>query len=173
MKRVRDERGQTVFEMLVALVLVAILMVGVVNIIVSGSRAGGDANARIDAQQNTRLAVDRLEFEGRCASAAALVSGGAGVSFTLPSQCSHTTTTTVTWCVVSGVLKRLTSSSCSGSGQAFISGVTSPAPFSLPTTPSGDLPSLAIAITVNTIGAASTGATLDDEITLRNAPAAS
>jgi prepilin-type N-terminal cleavage/methylation domain-containing protein len=172
MNRLDEQQGQTVIEMLVALVLVAILMVGVINIIVSGSRAGGDANARIDAQQNTRLAVDRLEYEGRCASAATLVSSGSGVAFTLPTQCSHATGT-VSWCVTGGALVRYTTAACTGRGQTYITGVTSTTPFSLPTTPSGDLPQLAIAITVNTIGAASTSATLDDQITLRNAAAAS
>jgi Tfp pilus assembly protein PilV len=171
--RLSDQRGQTVFEMMAALVLVAILMVGVVNLLVSGTRAGASANARIDAQQNTRLAIDRLEFEGRCSSKATLVDSGAGVSFTLPSQCSHTSTSTVTWCVIGDVLTRLTSATCTGNGQSFISGVTSPTPFSLPTPASGDLPQLAISITVDTSNSQGTAATLDDTITLRNGTPAS
>jgi Tfp pilus assembly protein PilW len=170
--RFAREAGQTTIELLVATALIAIVMVGVVNIFVSGARGGADANARIDAQQNTRLAVDRLEYEGRCATSATLVDSGAGVSFALPAQCSHATGT-VTWCVASGVLERFTSATCSGSGEAFVSGVTSDTPFSLPTTPSGDLPSLAISITVDTSNDSGTSATLDDMITLRNATPAS
>jgi Tfp pilus assembly protein PilW len=172
-KRLAAEGGQTLIEMLVAMGLMAIVMVGIVNIFVSGGRAGADANARIDAQQNTRLALDRLEFEGRCATTATLVSSGAGVHFNIPSQCEHATGD-VTWCAVSGVLERFAATSCSGSGQIFIRGVTSATPFSLPTAPSGDLQTLAVALTVDTApNDPGTAGTLDDTITLRNAPPAS
>lgn len=149
-----------------------IIMVGIVNVFVSGTRAGANANARIDAQQNTRLAVDRLEFEGRCSRAATLVNGGAGVTFTLPTQCSHATGT-VTWCVVGDVLERFTTGSCTGTGQVFVSGLTSATPFSLPAAPTGDLPQLGIAITVNASNNPGTAVTLDDTVTLRNAAPAS
>ncbi|HEV2590249.1 MAG TPA: prepilin-type N-terminal cleavage/methylation domain-containing protein [Gaiellaceae bacterium] len=174
MKRLGAENGQTLVELLVAMGLMAIVMVGIVNIFVSGGRAGADANARIDAQQNTRLAIDRLEFEGRCAAIATLLNSGAGVKFTIPTQCAHTTTTAVSWCVVSGVLERFAGASCAaGTPQVFIRGVTSATPFSLPTAPSGDLPTLAVALTIDTSRDAGTAATLDDTITLRNATPAS
>lgn len=165
-RRSAEEAGFTLVELLVAMVLTAIVMIGVVNIFISGTRAGADANARVDAQQNTRLALDRLEFEGRCSSSASIVSAGAGVDFTLPSQCSHATGD-VTWCVVGRVLARYLSSGCTGSGQTFVSGVTSAAPFSLVTV-SGALPRLEIAITVDT-GGRSDASTLTDTIALRNA----
>ena len=166
--RLASEQGFTMVELLVAMVLTAIVMIGVVNIFVSGSRAGADANARVDAQQNTRLALDRLEFEGRCSSSATIVSAGAGVDFTLPSQCSHATGD-VTWCVAGGVLTRYLAASCSGTGQPFVSGVTTATPFSLATA-SGALPRLDITMTVDT-GGSSDAATLTDTITLRNAAA--
>lgn len=161
------ESGFTMIELLVTMVLTAIVMTGIVNVFVSGSRAGADANARLGAQQNTRVALDRLEFDGRCATSATIVSSGAGVSFSLPAACSHATGT-VTWCVVSGVLTRYTSSSCSGVGMTLVDGITSAAPFSL-TTASGDLPRLDIALTVDTFGSAADAVTLTDTITLRNA----
>ena len=48
-------------------------------------------------------------------SKATLVSGGAGVTLTLPFQCPNATGT-VTWCVTSGSLVRYSGSACSGSG---------------------------------------------------------
>jgi hypothetical protein len=79
----------TITELLVACAVLVILMAGVTDIIVSGSRASENTTAQINAQQNLRVGFDRLEFEGRCASSATLVSGGAGVTFVLPSQCAH------------------------------------------------------------------------------------
>jgi Tfp pilus assembly protein PilW len=160
-------------ELLVVMVLSAIVMVGMVDVFVSGGRAGADANARLDAQQNTRLALDRIEFEGRCARSASIVNGGQGVAFTLPTTCSHASGS-VTWCVANGVLTRYTSNGCAGAGQTFVSGVTSSAPFSLPAAASGDLPQLLIDLSVDTTpNDAGTSVTLTDAITLRNAARAS
>jgi Tfp pilus assembly protein PilW len=172
-RRLATEAGFTQVELLVTMVLTAIVMVGFVNIFVSGTRGGVDANARLDAQQNTRLALDRIEFEGRCATSATLVGGGQGVAFSLPASCSHATGN-VTWCVVSGVLTRYTRSGCAGSWQPFVSGVRSAQPFMLPATPTGDLPQLAVALTVDTSAHdVGTSVTVTDLITLRNAARAS
>jgi prepilin-type N-terminal cleavage/methylation domain-containing protein len=167
-RRLSGQSGFTMVELLVVMVLMAIIMGGVVDVLVSGSRAGANANARLDAQQNVRVALDRLEFEGRCATSATVISSGAGVSFTLPAQCSNATGT-VTWCVNSGVLTRFTTATCGGTGQVYVENVTSPTPFSL-VTASGDLPRLDVSITSNEDGSTADAATLTDTITLRNAP---
>jgi prepilin-type N-terminal cleavage/methylation domain-containing protein len=167
-----DERGFTMIELLVTMVLMGIVMAGIVNMFVSGTRAGADANSRLTSQQNVRLAVGRLEFEGRCATTASIVSSGAGVAFSIPDWCTHASGN-VTWCVSGGTLTRYASNACSGTGQVFVTNVTSPTPFTIPTTASGDLPELDIAITVNPGTTAATSATLTDTITLRNAARAS
>lgn len=164
---VRDEGGFTLVELLVAMTVGLILMAGVVNIFVSGTRTAADANARIAAQQNGRLALDRLEFEARCATSATLAGGGSGVSLVLPSWCVHGTGN-VCWGVASGTLTRYASSTCTGSGQRYVSGITSATPFSLAVA-TGDLPRLLVALTVNTTNRSSDALTLDDTITLRNA----
>jgi prepilin-type N-terminal cleavage/methylation domain-containing protein len=173
-RRLSDQRGFTMIELLITMVLTAIVMVGLVNVFVSGTRAGADANARLDAQQNTHLALDRLEFEGRCAMSVSLLNSGAGVLFSIPTYCSHASGQ-VAWCVSGGVLTRYQNSGCTGaSAQPYVRGITTPTPFSLPVTPSGDLPQLAISLTVNTsphdVG---TAVSLTDTITLRNAGRAS
>jgi Tfp pilus assembly protein PilW len=167
-RRLADETGMTVIELLFVAVILVIVMTGLVNLFVSGNRASSDATARIAAQQNTRLALDRLEFSARCASSATLLSSGTGVTLALPANCTHSTGT-VTWCVASGVLWTYTGSACSGTGNPFTNGITSAAPFSC-VAPVGPLPQLAINMTVNTTGRASDGFTVADAITLRNAP---
>jgi Tfp pilus assembly protein PilW len=172
-RRLSHEAGLTQVELLVTMVLTAIVMVGLVNTFVSGTRAGADANARLDAQQNTRLALDRIEFEGRCATSAALVGGGQGVAFSLPATCSHASGK-VAWCIEDGILTRYAGNGRSGTGQPFVGGVTSDQPFSLPTTAAGNLPQLLIDLTVDTAPHdTGTSVRLTDAITLRNAARAS
>lgn len=171
MSRLRDERGFTIIELLIVCLTLGIVLTGIVNVLVSGSRAGADADARFQAQQNDRLALDKLDYEARCASTAALVSGGAGVTLTFPSgTCSHVAgATTVTWCVTGGVLTRFVGSTCSGSGLPYAGSITSPTPFALPATVSGSLPQLQISLAANTTGRGSDLFSLTDTLTLRNA----
>ncbi|MBV8258610.1 MAG: prepilin-type N-terminal cleavage/methylation domain-containing protein [Actinobacteria bacterium] len=166
--RLRDEHGFTITELIVAMVVGLIVMTGVVQIMVSGMRTSADATARIAAQQNARLALDRLEYEARCATSATVVGGGAGISLVLPAQCSHGTGN-VCWGVASGVLTRYPSSSCSGANRVFVRNVTSAAPFSLQLV-TGDVPRLQIQLSVDTTNRASDALTVNDTITLRNAP---
>jgi prepilin-type N-terminal cleavage/methylation domain-containing protein len=166
----REQRGFTLIELLVTMIIMAFIIAGLANILTSGSRAASDATARMTGQQNVRDATDRLDFEARCAATATLISSGAGVALTIPVTCSHATGT-VSWCVESGVLMRFTTAGCPTSGgQTFISNVTTPTPFSIVngTAGSGQLPQLAIRLTVNTTGRASDAFTLTDSIALRN-----
>jgi type II secretory pathway pseudopilin PulG len=150
----------SITELLVACAVLVILMAGVTDIIVSGSRASENTTAQINAQQNLRVGFDRLEFEGRCASSATLVASGAGVTFVLPPQCAHGAGT-YTWCVSAGVLHRYGGSSCSGTSQIFASGLTSATPFSLLTS-TGTLPRLQVSMAIGKVSES-------DLITLRNA----
>jgi prepilin-type N-terminal cleavage/methylation domain-containing protein len=168
MKRLhRDERGLTMIELLVAMVLASIVLTGVVNMFVSGTRAGADANARMNSQQDVRLALDKLEFEGRCATSAGLISSGQGVAFSIPSWCSHASGA-VTWCIVGGALTRYTSNSCTGTGRTYVSGVTT-RPFSIRPPLRKAMPQPLSMISVNSSAGSIDGGDVDDSITLRNA----
>jgi prepilin-type N-terminal cleavage/methylation domain-containing protein len=163
---VDDERGITMVELLIAMVLMGILMAGIANVFVSGTRAQYDMDSRLTAQQSVRLALGRLEYEGRCATSATIVNSGAGVSFSLPSQCVHATGN-VTWCVSSGVLRRYLSASCTGTTQIFVRYLTSATPFSLNIV-TGQLPQLAITLVASPTGRATDKFRITDAITLRN-----
>ena len=161
-----DESGFTLVELVVASAIMLVLVAGLSNLFVSGLRASSNTNQTLSAQSSVMVALNRLEFEARCASSAALLSSGAGVTLTLPGQCSHASGT-FTWCVSGGKLTRYSGSSCSGTGETFASSVTSANPFSC--LPQLGLPRLQIALTVGTRSGATTNeASQTDVVTLRN-----
>jgi prepilin-type N-terminal cleavage/methylation domain-containing protein len=167
--RLGDERGVTLIEMLIVILVMGFILDGIANIFVSGSRAQSNLQSQVNSQQDARVALDRLEYEVHCASAATVVGSGAGVALTMPSQCVNASGT-ITWCVVSGALERFAASGCAGTNQIFLRGVTSATPFSMATT-TGDLPRLVVQLTTNETNSASNAYSINDTITLRNAPA--
>jgi prepilin-type N-terminal cleavage/methylation domain-containing protein len=169
--RLYSETGFTLVELLTAMVVMGIILGGLSDMFISTQRANSDATARLTSQQNVRLAFDRLEYDTRCASTAALQSSGQGVHLSLPSYCSHSNGD-VTWCVSSGSLVRIAGTSCSTAGIKFVSGVTSSAPFSCYTVPgiTSPLPQLKVALTVDTTTRTSDQTSATDYITMRNAP---
>jgi prepilin-type N-terminal cleavage/methylation domain-containing protein len=166
------EAGFSLVELIVTCAILGIVMSGLVNIFVSSERANADATARMTSQQNVRLAFDRLEFEARCAQSAVLQSGGAGVHLQFPTAwtCAHATGD-VTWCVKTGSLVRIVGTTCTGTGQTYVSSITSATPFSCyaPTGSSAPLPQLRVALTVNTTTRRANQTTANDQITMRNA----
>lgn len=164
--RLVAERGYTLIELLIVIAILGFIMAGIANILVSGSRAQSDTSARVAAQGQARMALDRLEYEARCASYAAILNSGAGVTMTLPSQCPHATGN-VTWCVSGGVLTRYSgSTTCTGTSQPYISSITTPTPFSL-LWGTSNLPRLQVAMTVNS-GGGTDAYSLTDSIAMRN-----
>jgi len=167
-RRLAAEDGVTLIELIIVCALLGIVMAAVVNMLISGSRAQRDTSGRVDAQQGVRLAIDRLEYEARCASSVTSLSSGAGVALVLPSQCSHASGN-VSWCVTSGVLTRYAASTRSGTGQAYVRSVTSATPFTVryATGATGFLPRLQMNLTVNDAGSSSAEFSLTDTLALR------
>lgn len=171
-----NESGFSMIELLVVAVILVIIMGGLATIFGIGLNTSKTSNATLASQSGVIVALDRLDFEGRCAQTATRISAGAGVTFSYPSQCTHqgTSVTSVTWCVQSSSfgnsLVRYAGSppaSCPVSGTTWATGVTSPTPFTCTTT--GSLPSLNVNLTVNTGTTSLTSATGTDTITLQNA----
>jgi type II secretory pathway pseudopilin PulG len=169
----RSESGQSIIELIVAMGFMLIVMGALSNAFASGLRASADESAQIGGQGAVRVAIDRLEYEGRCASTATLISSGAGVAFDLPSQCPHATGT-VSWCVLSGSLTRFTTTDCTGTGMVLATNITSATPFCLQTT-SGALPELHLSLSANmsASGAGADAQSVKSKIVIRNAAAAS
>jgi prepilin-type N-terminal cleavage/methylation domain-containing protein len=168
--RLQGESGFSLIELIVTMVVMGIVLGGLANIFVSGERASADATARMTSQQGVRVAFDRLEYDARCASTAALLSSGAGVYLTLPSQCAHATGT-VTWCVNSGSLQRSTGTTCAATTNRFteVGSVTSATPFSCYSPVSGSTPQLKVILVVNSTTRNADKTTSTDYITMRNA----
>jgi prepilin-type N-terminal cleavage/methylation domain-containing protein len=94
-----DERGYTLVEMLVVMAILGVVISGLTTIFVSGSRAELDMNRRFQAQQQARLALDKVRADLHCASAAQpqtinTYTGSLAVS---APNCSAAT---IDWCLV-------------------------------------------------------------------------
>lgn len=163
---VRDESGFTLVELVVVTFVTVLLMAGLSNLFVSGLRTSKTTNNILSSQTQIHDALDRLEYEARCSSQAALGGSGADVTLTLPSECIHATGT-VTWCVSGGSLIRYAASSCTGTGVTLATNITSATPFSCIATV-GDYPELQVALTVQTQSSADQ-ASATDPIAMRNA----
>src|SRR3954447_16863875 len=92
--RLSESGGYTLSEMIVVLLILGVIVGGLTQLFVSASNAQQDMNNRFRAQQNARLALDKLRREIHCTSAAAngtnrqpLAASTAysSVRFTLPS----------------------------------------------------------------------------------------
>ena len=167
MRTLHDESGFSLPELLVVMTITVILMGGLATIFGLGLNTSKTSSSVIASQSGVVVALDRLDYEARCASSAKLVSGGAGVTLTFPNQCTHTSGT-VTWCVTSGSFVRYSGSACSGSGQTMTTNVTSTTPFSCVATV-GYYSSLKAVLTVNTGTTSATASSGTDLVTLQNA----
>jgi prepilin-type N-terminal cleavage/methylation domain-containing protein len=171
MLSLHEESGFTLPELLLVMSITTILMGGLATIFSVGLTTSKTTSSTLGSQSGVVIALDRLDYEARCASSATLLSSGAGVKLTFPSQCTHTTDSTATWCVTSGSLIRYgNASTCAGSGQTLTTNVTSATPFSCVTS-LGDLPAVQAVLTVNTGTTSATASSGTDTITLENAAA--
>jgi Tfp pilus assembly protein PilW len=168
MRLLHDESGFTLTELLVACVVTVILMGALAMILGLGLNTSKTSSSILAAQSGVVVALDRLDYEARCASQATRISGGQGVTLTFPSQCTHATGT-VTWCVTSGSLVRYSGSACSGTGQTWTTDVTSATPFECVATV-GNYPAVRANLTINPGTSTATAASGTTLMMLENAP---
>jgi len=97
-KRLRSERGYTLVELLVVLAIFTTVVTALVALFTSGAKAELDMNRRFEAQQNARLALDRMRRELQCSSGITATAGVAvsSISVALPSQCPSSGGTAIT-----------------------------------------------------------------------------
>jgi prepilin-type N-terminal cleavage/methylation domain-containing protein len=173
LRPVRDERGYSVFELLVTMSIMGIVMSGLTTVFVSGSKAELDLNRRFQAQSSARLALDKMRKEIHCASGATAT--GATVTLTMPTGCKTASGTTVTWCTsqvgTSTVRYRLYryqgSGTCTG-GTRWADYVTQSSLFTYTQQSSSSLAKVHVALPVSLNGSSKAKYSLQDDIYLRN-----
>ncbi|MDQ1726659.1 MAG: hypothetical protein QOK14_704 [Frankiaceae bacterium] len=126
------EGGHSLVEMVVVMAILSVVLGGVVSLFTSGIRAASDQNQRIQAQQETRLALNKLrrDVRGSCTISTPATYNTWASSVTLYSWIDGCVsgTNAVTWCTsASGstyVLYRTVATSCTGSRQIMVTALT-------------------------------------------------
>jgi len=101
-----EEQGFSLIEMLTVMIIMGVVLTGLTTLFVQGSNAELDMNRRFEAQQDSRVALDKIRREIHCAQGAATTpaSGEApSITLDLPGQCPTAVgaaQTSVTWCSV-------------------------------------------------------------------------
>lgn len=184
--------GYTLVEMMVTMAILGVIMGGLTTLFVSASNAELDMNFRWQAQQNARLALDKMRREIHCAQTATKGSGVspantwdssavAGVTISLPSGCSGNSSgsaVNVTWCTQGtspryGLYRVYNSVSCSG-GTKYADYLTNGNIFDISTV-SGSLSKVNVDLPVNRQPTTKPNDKyeLKDDIVLRNSTRAS
>ena len=86
--------GFTLPELLVVLAIIAIVLIGMTQLFISGVSSQVDQTRRVNAQQDARIALDKLRRELHCGSALTYTSASS-VTVTLPSYCPSVPKTTL------------------------------------------------------------------------------
>ena len=95
------EQGFSLVELLVTMVILSIVLGSLTAVFLSGSSAEATLNRRFQAQQNARIALDRIRGDIHCATAAQAqtINTFPGVKFA-EANCYAGVATTVSWCAV-------------------------------------------------------------------------
>ena len=103
-RRCVDQRGYTLTELVVVMAILGVVLTALTALFVSGSRAELDLSNRFQAQQNARLALDKLRREIHCASEVTRNASGSAIRIKLGTYCptnniGGATPSYYTWCV--------------------------------------------------------------------------
>jgi prepilin-type N-terminal cleavage/methylation domain-containing protein len=191
-RRLAAEHGYSLSEMLVVLAIIGIVLTALTQLFVSASTAQVDMTKRFEAQQDMRLALDKLRREIHCASGVtAAPMPTSAITISLGSYCPTNGTgaaTQITWCTKdkNGTvppnpnpalgapysLWRYVGSTCTGTGQEWGGYLTIHQVFTGWIAPgSGSLGKLSVNLPVDlTPNDAKQRYVLDDDIVLRNTP---
>jgi Tfp pilus assembly protein PilW len=185
--RLAQEEGMTLIELLWTLGILAFVMSGIIAVFVSGLRSEFDMNQRFEAQQEARLALQRIRTDLRTACTESLSSNTVLLGF-----CSNSTTTWsstplsyTTWCARSeggtpphyGLYRESASdpggcATPAGTGIREADWLTTASVFTCAITPAGARPELTVSVPVDADPAKTGGVyKLSDTILLRNAAA--
>jgi prepilin-type N-terminal cleavage/methylation domain-containing protein len=177
----RDEGGYSLIELVATMAILGIVLGALTNVFVTGSHAELDMNKRFQAQQNARLALDRVRTDIHCAASVTIGTIavlGDQVQINEPNcAASNGGQTTVTWCVLTKTgytptrytLYRENGTSCDATNGTMIADYLNKngAVFSYSAAPTGQLQRVSVDFPVQVL---STGGVYDlsDQIVLRN-----
>lgn len=124
---IREEAGYSLVELIIVMAILTVVLGAIVALFTSGINADASQNRRFQAQQDVRLAMDRLrrELHGACtiSTPATYNTPMSSVTVYFPSDNCGSGTHTVTWCTSgSGTnysLFRIVATSCAGATQSF------------------------------------------------------
>ena len=174
MKRLRlgDQAGYSLTEMITVMAILGIVLAGLAAAFHAGVRAETRASREFQAQQNARLALDRIRRELHCANAISTANGTAvsSITVTMPAVCQGDDTT-VTYATSSVATSRwmLTRTGNVTGATDVADYLTSSTPFTYYVPASGTLGFLSVDIPVNLNPTdTSTEWRLKDDIVLRN-----
>ena len=152
--------------------ILGLVLAGLAAMFQAGVRAEVRSNREFQAQQNARLAMDRLRRELHCANAISAPNGTAvaSVTVTLPTACTGTAATvTYATAAVSAGRWQLTRAADAGAALAVADYLTSDVPFTYYIPATGSLGRLRVDLPVNLNPTdTSTEWRLQDDIVLRN-----
>jgi prepilin-type N-terminal cleavage/methylation domain-containing protein len=124
LRRLRDEHGYSLVEMLTVLVILGIVMGGLTTLFVQGSNAEIDMNKRFQAQTEARVGLDKIRRETHTACAASQTpSSGAAWAVTLTFR-SASTTLSGAQATNTGTLTVVSTSAFPSSGTLTVNGLS-------------------------------------------------
>jgi prepilin-type N-terminal cleavage/methylation domain-containing protein len=190
-RRLTSERGYTLSELMVVLVILGVVLAALTQLFVSASTAQVDMTRRFEAQQQMRLALDKLRREIHCANKVVAAPPTSSIVISLGAYCPTNGTgapVEVTWCTKdkNGTvppnpnpavgapysLWRHIGNACTGAGRKeadYLKNHDVFQPTGTPTPP-GNLPTLRVKLPVDVKpGDEKQRYTLEDDIVLRNA----
>jgi prepilin-type N-terminal cleavage/methylation domain-containing protein len=94
------EQGYSLIELLVTMVILVIVLGSLTTVFVSGSSAEAGLNRRFQAQQNSRMGLDRIRTDIHCATAAQAQTINTYPGVKLAVANCYSATPTVSWCAV-------------------------------------------------------------------------
>ena len=95
-----DQAGYTFVELLAVMLILGIVLAGLTTAFMSGSHAELTLNRRFQAQQQARLAIDRVRSDVHCASAAQAQTINTYPGVKLATAGCSTSIPTISWCEV-------------------------------------------------------------------------
>lgn len=81
------ERGYTLIELLMVTVILSVVMTGLTVLFVQATNAELQMNKRFQAQQEARVAMDKMRREVHCAKAITPAGNSTSITVTIPKQC--------------------------------------------------------------------------------------